>query len=68
MAPLLTIASKRWHSRHRSRVPYEDREIAGVAGSGVEDSPGAQISGGNHPQLYVWPGVPPQPPHIGLIR
>ncbi|WP_455754323.1 hypothetical protein [Streptomyces erythrochromogenes] len=67
MTPLLTIASKEWHFRRLSWVPYEDRDVAAVAGSGVENSPGVQISGGNHLQLYVCPESP-EHPHSDLIQ
>ncbi|MFF9984487.1 YwqG family protein [Streptomyces erythrochromogenes] len=67
MAPLLTISSKEWHSSYRSWVPCEDREIAAVVNSGVVNSPGVQISGGNHLQLYVCTESP-EHPHTDLIQ
>ncbi|MFB6811966.1 hypothetical protein [Streptomyces sp. NPDC056387] len=67
MAPLLTVPSKEWHSRHLSWVPYEDQAIAAVDHSGVVNSPRIQVSGGNHLQLYVCPESPDHP-HTDLIQ
>ncbi|MEU6275653.1 hypothetical protein ABZ871_25035 [Streptomyces populi] len=61
------IASGEWNAGYLSWIPYEDRALAALGASGVNNLPGVHVGSTDRLQIHVRPKCP-EHSHTDLIQ